>query len=203
MRFSSISILSAISVLAFSGCKPTQTTVNTSSPEESRQVNVILASLDKEEHRTVTAMEPKEIILPETKEKIVEEPLYSLADEIVTLAKEFLGIRYKAGGTGASGMDCSGMVWATFSKKDITVPRSSGALAHHGYKIKKSEAKPGDLIFFRTNGRKTINHVGIITEVTDNDIKFIHASVHRGVIVSSLAEAYYTKAFVQINRVLE
>jgi hypothetical protein len=34
--------------------------------------------------------------------------------------------------------------------------------------------------FFKTNRRSKINHVGIITEVDDNDIKFIHASTSKG-----------------------
>jgi cell wall-associated NlpC family hydrolase len=34
-----------------------------------------------------------------------------------------------------------------------------------------------DLIFFKTNGRRQINHVGMVVEAIDGDIKFIHASV--------------------------
>ena len=100
-------------------------------------------------------------------------------------------------------MDCSGMVYATFLKKEITMPRSSRDLSQHGITIDKEEALPGDLIFFKTNGRSVINHVGIITDIFGGEIKFIHASVHGGVIISSLSEPYYTKAFVKINRVIE
>ena len=51
--------------------------------------------------------------------------------------------------------------------------------------------------------RSGISHVGLITEVSDNDIKFIHSSTNSGVIVSSVNETYYARRFVQINRVLQ
>jgi hypothetical protein len=44
--------------------------------------------------------------------------------------------------------------------------------------------------------------VGMITEIIGDEIKFIHSSTSLGVIVSSIKEAYYSKRFKQINRVL-
>jgi cell wall-associated NlpC family hydrolase len=44
-----------------------------------------------------------------------------------------------------------------------------------------------DLIF-KTNGRRQINHVGMVVEAVDGDIKFIHASVSGGVMISSVKE---------------
>ncbi|WHT40455.1 NlpC/P60 family protein [Myroides sp. mNGS23_01] len=58
------------------------------------------------------------------------------------------------------------------------------------------------MIFFRTGRGSRISHVGIITEVIDDEIKFIHSSTTKGVIVSSTKEDYYKRRFVQINRVL-
>ncbi|MDO9037324.1 MAG: NlpC/P60 family protein, partial [Lutibacter sp.] len=45
-------------------------------------------------------------------------------------------------------------------------------------------------------------HVGMITEIIGDEIKFIHSSTHLGVIVSSIKEAYYSKRFKQLNRIL-
>jgi cell wall-associated NlpC family hydrolase len=42
----------------------------------------------------------------------------------------------------------------------------------------------------------------MVTEVVNGEIKFIHSSTGSGVIVSSLNEAYYSRTFVQVNRVL-
>jgi hypothetical protein len=41
-----------------------------------------------------------------------------------------------------------------------------------------------------------------MVEVNVGDIKFIHASVGGGVIISSIKERYYSKKVSQINRVL-
>jgi peptidoglycan endopeptidase LytE len=85
---------------------------------------------------------------------------------------------------------------------DILLPRSSYEQATVGFKIDKTFARKGDLIFFATGGSSRINHVGLITEVSENDIKFVHSSTSSGVIVSSVTEEYYDKRFVQINRVI-
>jgi cell wall-associated NlpC family hydrolase len=65
----------------------------------------------------------------------------------------------------------------------------------------KSEAKIGDLIFFKTNRRSKINHVGIVTEVLDNDIKFIHASTSKGYYL--FYDWTLSNSFVQLNRILK
>jgi cell wall-associated NlpC family hydrolase len=76
-------------------------------------------------------------------------------------------------------------------------------MANFGQKIDKEHAQKGDLIFFATFGGKRVSHVGMVTEVApDGEIKFIHSASSSGVIVSSIKENYYTKTFVQINRVL-
>jgi cell wall-associated NlpC family hydrolase len=71
-----------------------------------------------------------------------------------------------------------------------------------GVVINTGEAQKGDLIFFKTNGRRQINHVGMVVEVNDDEIKFIHSSTSNGVIISSTKERYYGKNFSQINRVI-
>ncbi|MDD3722697.1 MAG: NlpC/P60 family protein [Lutibacter sp.] len=121
---------------------------------------------------------------------------------LIETASKNLGTKYRRGGTTFSGFDCSGLIFTAFKEIDFTLPRSSNQQAKIGTKIQKSQAQKGDLIFFATNGRGAINHVGMITEIIGDEIKFIHSSVHLGVIVSSIKEAYYSKRFKQINRVL-
>jgi cell wall-associated NlpC family hydrolase/LysM repeat protein len=123
------------------------------------------------------------------------------ADFIISTASQNLGTPYRSGGTSSNGFDCSGLVCTTFEKANVKLPRSSHEMATVGIKIHKSKAQKGDLIFFRTRGSR-ISHVGLITEITENDIKFIHSSSSSGVIISSVNEEYYKKRFVQINRVL-
>ena len=75
-------------------------------------------------------------------------------------------------------------------------------MAKTGKRILKKDAKPGDLIFFNTNG-SNISHVGIVTENSDGVIKFIHSSTTRGVVYSSTSDGYYARTFVCVNRILE
>ena len=122
---------------------------------------------------------------------------------IVETALENLGVKYKYGGTTKSGMDCSGLVYSTFIKYDIEMSRSSIDMAKEGREVSKSKAQIGDLIFFKTGNSSNINHVGIITDIENDAISFIHSSTSKGVIISSLDEPYYSKAFDKIKRVIE
>ncbi|WP_016991303.1 peptidoglycan endopeptidase [Flavobacterium sp. ACAM 123] len=123
-------------------------------------------------------------------------------DQLVSSASENIGSRYRMGGTTKDGFDCSGLMCTTFSNFDIQLPRTSIEQSQYGVKIENEDAQKGDLIFFKTNGRRQINHVGMVVEAIDGDIKFIHASVSGGVIISSVKEKYYRKKLTQINRVL-
>ncbi len=125
-----------------------------------------------------------------------------LAMQMINNAMTFIGVRYRGGGTTVSGMDCSGMVTAVFNLFDMKIPRSSSEMAKYGQQIASNQAQKGDLVFFKTNGRNSINHVGMIVEVIGDEIKFVHSSTSRGVIVSSTKEPYYSRAFAQVNRVL-
>ncbi|TGD57352.1 C40 family peptidase [Flavobacterium humi] len=124
------------------------------------------------------------------------------SEKLIRTATHYLGVKYKTAGTTEEGMDCSGLMIATFNNFNIKLPRTSNEMSKTGEEIDKSEAKKGDLIFFRTNGKSVINHVGMITEINDDEIKFIHSSTQKGVIISSTKESYYARTFAQINRIL-
>ena len=125
-------------------------------------------------------------------------------DKVITAARSFLGTPYKYGGTTRSGMDCSGLLLNSFRAVEVSLPRSSEAQSKVGEEIDMKELEPGDLIFFATGKRKReITHVGLVTERKGkNNIKFIHSSTQKGVIISSTKEAYYGRNFAQANRIL-
>jgi LysM repeat protein len=157
---------------------------------------VKLGNLEIAKHQN-TLME-KPVLVPISLENM------SKAEFLIAKASEHLGTRYRGGGTTSAGFDCSGLMFSTFKNIDMTLPRSSGSMAvGAGVKIEREQAQKGDLIFFTTNGRGSINHVGMITEIIGDEIKFIHSSVQSGVVISSTKEPYYAKRFIQINRVLE
>lgn len=126
-----------------------------------------------------------------------------LVKNLIETATDNIGVRYKAGGTNKNGYDCSGLVFSTFQSENISLPRTSFEQSKIGKPIKINDAQKGDLIFFKTNKSKQINHVGLITEVNSNEIKFVHSSTAKGVIISSTKEPYYQNSFTQINRVVE
>jgi len=143
-----------------------------------------------------------ELPIAENVAPLSEENL-SKADFLITKASENIGVRYRSGGTTNAGFDCSGLMINTFGQIDMKLPRSSRDMAMHGSRIDRSQAQKGDLIFFATMGKGRVSHVGMIVEVVDDEIKFIHSSTSAGVIISSTKETYYAKRFVQVNRVLE
>lgn len=130
-------------------------------------------------------------------------PNGDLINKLIQSASEMIGVRYRSGGTSTSGFDCSGLMYSTFAAFDIKLPRSSIEQASIGEKINNENAQKGDLIFFKTNGRSRINHVGMVVEVAEGEIKFIHSSTHSGVIISSTKEPYYERNFAQVNRVIK
>ena len=121
---------------------------------------------------------------------------------VLNTAKSFLGVPYKFGGTNSSGFDCSGLVYVSFERIDLKLPRVSHQQAQEGREIKISEAREGDLVFFNTSG-SAISHVGIIESIEDSgEIKFIHSSTSKGVIISSMDENYWKTRFVKAVRLL-
>ena len=128
---------------------------------------------------------------------------YSKADKIINTALQFSGVRYKWGGTTKKGMDCSGLLYVSFGEHDISLPRVSRDMAEKGKKVRVKNVEKGDLLFFNTKKRgRSINHVGMVVAVNKDEIKFIHASSSRGVIVSSLREGFWNHAFIMATRVL-
>lgn len=117
-------------------------------------------------------------------------------------AASWVGTKYKYGGTSRNGVDCSGlthlMYKAVYGK---TISRQSSAILVNDCKrISKSQLKEGDLVFFRTDGKKssTPNHVGIYLK----NNKFIHASTSKGVIITDLSTDYYVKNWITAGRVI-
>lgn len=141
--------------------------------------------------------------IPRERESKKEERKNERAEAIVSTAMTFSGTRYKYGGTTKKGMDCSGLVYVSLKENDILFPRISYQMAMEGQKIGVGEVQKGDLLYFKTSKTgKRINHVGLVVEVDGDDIKFIHATTSRGVLVSSLREGYWNHAFIKAMRIL-
>ena len=77
-----------------------------------------------------------------------------------------------------------------------TISPSTKALVDETKKIKQSDLKEGDLVFFNTNG-KSISHVGVYLQ----NNKFVHASSKKGVMISDMNEPYFKETYVSSGRV--
>jgi len=117
------------------------------------------------------------------------------ASELVLGAMNFIGVRYRPGGSSAEeGFDCSGFTRHIFENSiGLVLPRRADeqARAPGLFSVGKDELKPGDLVFFNTV-RRTFSHVGIYV----GDGKFIHSPRAGGQVrVEDMRVDYWAKRF--------
>jgi cell wall-associated NlpC family hydrolase len=125
----------------------------------------------------------------------VRDKATDLASDLVLSAMNFLGVPYRRGGTSSeSGFDCSGFTRHVFeSSLGLILPRRASEQANSPelIPVKKSELKPGDLVFFNTL-RHTFSHVGIYI----GDDKFIHSPRAGGQVrVEDMRQSYWQQRF--------
>lgn len=109
---------------------------------------------------------------------------------------EYYGVRYRTGGNTKSGIDCSGFTLAVYAAAyGYALPRVSKEQYRLSRKISTTELQEGDLLFFNTRG-SGVSHVGVYL----GNNKFIHATVHGGVMVNDLFEPYYITKFLGAGR---
>ncbi len=111
---------------------------------------------------------------------------------------EWWGTPYCMGGNSKGCIDCSFFTLDVMKQiYNINLKRTAAEQYEQCVKIDWSELKEGDLIFFKTEGRRNITHVGIY--LTNN--KFAHASTSQGVTISDLADAYWQRRLFSLGRV--
>jgi len=124
---------------------------------------------------------------------------YSVPQQrLESVVETYIGTPYRFGGNTRNGIDCSGLVKEVFAQVSYArMPRTSSSLFKLGRMVSKTDAKAGDLVFFRSGLFNRVNHVGIYI----SDGKFVHASSSKGVIYSSLDGTWYRKHFAGIKRI--
>jgi cell wall-associated NlpC family hydrolase len=108
-----------------------------------------------------------------------------------------VGTPYLYGGASPRGFDCSGLVYYSYRKAGITVPRTSGEQYRQSERVTLSDLRPGDLVFFRLSRNKP-SHVGIYA----GSGRFIHApSGGKRVSYASLTDSYWEARVIGAGRI--
>ena len=120
---------------------------------------------------------------------------------IVSNAKVNLGVRYRGGGKSPStGFDCSGFVGYTMMQSGVwsSHPGSCDGVYSRCTKISMSEAKPGDIVFFKGtySSSHTYTHVGIYL----GNGQMIHSASSSGVSISSITSGYWANHYSCVAR---
>lgn len=91
---------------------------------------------------------------------------------VVDTARAMLDTRYRYGGSNPKeGFDCSGLVAYSYQSAGIRgLPRSASDLEQRATPVSLDALRPGDLLFFRLGGAKTV-HVAVY----EGGRRFIHA----------------------------
>ncbi len=114
----------------------------------------------------------------------------------VAIATDLLGTPYRYGGASPRGFDCSGLVYYSYRKAGIHVPRTTKAQLNGARRIRKSDLQEGDLVFFKLT-RSSVSHVGIYTRGGN----FIHApSSGKQVRYGNLNDRYWRDRLVAAGR---
>ena len=126
------------------------------------------------------------------------------ADDVISVARKYIGTPYRAAGRTPKGFDCSGFTRYVYSHFGFDLSGSAPGQWHHGRSVNRGDLQRGDLVFF--GGRRhsrSIGHVGIVTDVYPDKgtFDFIHSS-STGVRISASTEAYYKNRYVGARRLL-
>lgn len=131
---------------------------------------------------------------PETELAACPPPYNCDIDRIIAVARAQMGTPYRYGGMGHGGFDCSGFVCYVYRNAlGKKLPRTAAAQSTYVTMCGQSQLSPGDLLFFDTSGRGSVNHCGIYL----GNGKFIHASSGRAysVTISDFTRGFYRRTF--------
>jgi len=113
---------------------------------------------------------------------------------VINKGKQYMGVRYRWGGTTPSGFDCSGFIGYAFKHGGgVQLPRTVAQIYQKGTRV--SSPKAGDIVFFQTY-TKGPSHAGIYL----GNNQFLHCSSSKGVSISSLKESYWSKRYLGAKR---
>lgn len=94
-----------------------------------------------------------------------------LAAQRTALAQR--GDAYSYGSAGPNAFDCSGLIFYSYRRLGLNVPRTSAAQAAYTHRIAKQDMRPGDLMFFANSGG--VYHAGIFIGTKHGQPMMLHS----------------------------
>ena len=118
------------------------------------------------------------------------DPVFAGADDLIVIAKKYLGVPYKYGGYSLdTGVDCVQYVRQIFKKYGIYIPDHHSGIRKSGVGVSYANMQKGDVICYS-------HHVAIYM----GDGKIIHANRGTGVTISKV---YKGQKIVTIRRIIK
>ncbi|MFG3493709.1 NlpC/P60 family protein [Streptomyces sp. NPDC047928] len=84
----------------------------------------------------------------------------SRAAAAVMAARSAVGKPYVWGATGPSGFDCSGLMQWSYAQAGVSLPRTSQGQRNAGRHVPLSQARPGDLVTYRSDASHVAMYMG-------------------------------------------
>ena len=121
-------------------------------------------------------------------------------DQMISVARKFLGVTYTWGGSSSFGFDCSGFTQMLERQRGVIMPRDADVQAKWSgvSEVQREDLRPGDLLFFG-RGAEHITHTGMYI----GNGEFIHDTTHEHPVVqiSKLDDAPWTELLVAARRI--
>jgi len=120
--------------------------------------------------------------------------------KLTSYAWSLIDVPYKYGGhSPSSGFDCSGFIDHVFQHSaNVLLPHDAQQISRHGLKVKLSQLREGDLVFYNTNDQ-AYSHVGLYL----GNSRFIHAPSSGGrVRVEDMKLDYWRKHYNGARRII-
>ncbi len=150
---------------------------------------------------------PEEVQRRLNPKNYVETIVPPICNDIVHVAKDYIGCKYGAGKMGPDRFDCSGFTSYIYLLHGITLGRSSRDQFLQGRVVNDPRMlQPADLVFWTgSNSRsKDVGHVGIVVSVDEDtgEFTFIHAA-NTGIQIDQSTMEYYAKRYRGARRIIE
>lgn len=171
--------------------------INTPTAKKNISVKNTVAVKDKTTPARTATDEPEPTVKEkrEAAEKIKDGLRKNIG--LYSFIQDWYGTPYRLGGTTKKSIDCSAFTRQLFS--DVygkTLDRTAAMQYMMTKRIyEKEDLKEGDLVFFSIH-TKRISHVGVYL----GNGMFVHASSSRGVMISELDQAYWTRFYAGAGR---